>query len=340
MNLKIGQELWGNRWGNLTAIRWAAGTNQAELEKALLTKLTPEMLGFQFLPLREQALAATNAPVDFGELFVYFSFFLIIAAAVLTGMLFVFSLEQRNAEAGLLLALGLRPRLVRRIFLAEGAVLALVGSVFGAFAGIVYTKVVLHALATVWKGAVGSVEFQFVLPPVTLVTGVFSGVIVALIAMWLASRRQLRHSARELLNGEVVEIRSSGGTSRLVIFALAGRRPCSRPLPCWLSMKGAEAFFSAGSLLLIAGLLLGLGWLRHLATVATRGLASIAELGTRNTTRRRGRSLATIAVLASGVFMVVAVDSFRRPPPPARRHQRSRHGRRLRSVGESAPADL
>ena len=80
-------------------------------------------------------------------------------------------------------------------------------------------------------------------------------------------------------------------------------------------MKGAEAFFSAGSLLLIAGLLVGLGWLRHLATVATQGLESIAELGTRNTTRRRGRSLATIAVLASGVFMVVAVDSFRHPPP-------------------------
>ena len=40
--------------------------------------------------------------VDFGQLFVSFSFFLIAAAAVLTGLLFVFSLEQRNAEAGLL----------------------------------------------------------------------------------------------------------------------------------------------------------------------------------------------------------------------------------------------
>src|SRR4029079_995391 len=117
VTLKAGQEMWSNRWGNLTSIRWPAGTDRQALEKALLEKLTPEMLGFQFVPLREQALAATNAPVDFGELFVSFSFFLIMAAAVLTGMLFVFSLEQRNAEAGLLLALGLRPRQVRRIFL-------------------------------------------------------------------------------------------------------------------------------------------------------------------------------------------------------------------------------
>ncbi|MDR3404860.1 MAG: ABC transporter permease [Chthoniobacter sp.] len=313
VNLKIGQELWGNRWGNATAIRWPAGTNKADLEKALLTKLNPEKLGFQFIDLRQQALDSTNAPVDFGELFVYFSFFLIIAAAVLTGMLFVFSLEQRNAEAGLLLALGLRQRQVRWIFLSEGAILALVGSVLGAFAGILYTKVVLYALSTVWRGAVGSVAFQFVLPPETLVTGVFSGVVVALIAMWLASRRQLRHSARELLNGEVVESAKRQGKP-LVIFALAAVAMLSA-VGLLLSVKGAPAFFGAGALLLISGLLFGLGWLRRLAMAATSGLASISELGTRNTTRRRGRSLATIAVLASGVFMVVAVDSFRHPAP-------------------------
>lgn len=315
VNLKVGQEMWSNRWGNLTAIRWPASTKKADIEKDLLAKLTPEKLGFQFLPLRQQALAATNAPVDFGLYFIYFSFFLIIAAAVLTGMLFVFSLEQRNAEAGLLLALGLRENQVRRIFLAEGTILALVGSVLGAFGGIVYTKGVLHALATVWKGAVGSVQFQFVLPPETMATGVFSGVFVALVAMWLASRRQLRHSARELLGGEVADpVKRQGRPVVIFTLALASLLAAVGMLA---SMKGAEAFFGAGALLLIAGLLFGLGWLRHLARLATTGLRSLGELGTRNTTRRRGRSLATIAVLASGVFMVVAVDSFRHPAPHA-----------------------
>ncbi|HEY3897228.1 MAG TPA: ABC transporter permease [Chthoniobacter sp.] len=312
VNLKIGQEMWSNRWGNLTSIRWPAGTNQTQIESGLLTKLTPESLGFQFLPLRKDALAATDAPVDFGQLFVYFSFFLIIAAAILTGMLFVFSLEQRNAEAGLLLALGLRPKQVRRLFLSEGAVLALVGSVVGAFAGVLYTQVVLWALGSVWRGAVGAVSFQFVLPPDTLTTGIASGIIVALIAMWLASRRQLRHSARELLNGEIVETSKRGRTGR-VTFILAAVAFLSA-VGMLVSMKGAEAFFGAGSLLLISGLLLALGSLRRLANAATPGLESIGQLGTRNTTRRRGRSLATIAVLASGVFMVVAVDSFRHPP--------------------------
>jgi len=312
VNLKIGQELWSNRWGKLTSIRWPAGTNKMQIESELRGRLTPGKLGFQFMPLRQDALAATNAPVDFGQLFVYFSFFLIIAAAVLTGMLFVFSLEQRNAEAGLLLALGLRPKQVRRLFLAEGAVLALVGSVVGAFAGVLYTLVVLRALGTVWRGAVGAVDFQFVLPPDTLATGIGSGVIVALVAMWLASRRQLRHSVRDLLNGEIMEAGKQRGTGT-VTFILAAVALLAAACML-LSMKGAMAFFGAGALLLISGLLLSLGSLRRLANAATPGLESIGQLGTRNATRRRGRSLATIAVLASGVFMVVAVDSFRHPP--------------------------
>jgi hypothetical protein len=73
------------------------------------------------------------------------------------------------------------------------------------------------------------------------------------------------------------------------------------------------AFFGAGALLLIAGCLFALARLRQVA--GGTGAESIAQLGARNISRRRGRSLATIAVLASGVFMVIAVDSFRKGAP-------------------------
>jgi ABC-type lipoprotein release transport system permease subunit len=311
VNLHIGQQMWGNRWGNATSLRWPAGTDRAEIEKALRAKITPEMLGFQFLPLREQALAATKAPVDFGQLFVSFSFFLIAAAAVLTGLLFVFTLEQRAAESGTLLALGLPQRLVRRMLLTEGAVLALVGSVLGALGAVIYTKLVLRGLATVWRGAVGAVEFQFSANPATIPIGIVSGVLVAVLAMWLASRRLLRHSATELLSGQGAGAPSPRGGD-------SGRgRPCSLRAPrAWVALaipiftRSAGAFFGAGALLLIAGLLFSLGRLRR--TAEGTALESLPQLGVRNAARRRGRSLATIAVLASGVFMVVAVSAFRK----------------------------
>jgi ABC-type antimicrobial peptide transport system permease subunit len=314
VNLEVGRDMWSNRWGNTTSIRWPDGSNGAAIEAALQKNLKPEQLGFQFIPLRQQALAATDAPVDFGQYFVYFSFFLIVAAAVLTGMLFVFSLEQRNSEAGLLLALGLRARQVRRIFLAEGAVLALVGSILGVIAGALYTKAVLWALSTVWQGAVGSVNFVFAVSPVTMLTGVFSGLFVAWLAMWMASRRQLKHSARELLSGEFSELpaktrkRRFFGPATLAIVCLIAA------LAMPLLGKDAATFFCAGALLLTAGLAFSLWRLRIIAAAATSGLESLHQLGFRNASRRRGRSLATAGVLASGVFMVVAIGAFRHSP--------------------------
>lgn len=323
VNLKVGQEMWANRWGNLTSQRWPAGSDAAQIGRELLTKLTPEQLGFQFIPLREQALAATNAPVDFGELFVSFSFFLIAAAAVLTALLFVFSIEQRRAESGLLLALGWRPRSVQRLFLGEGAALAAIGSALGVVAALGYTRVVLRALATVWRGAVGSVEFIFAPAPATLATGLISGVLVALFAMWLASRRQFRHSARELMSGEIFESHASPARAQK---AAKSPRPSKRlawisaalllaAIGCAAAGKSSpEAFFGAGSLLLGSALCGARFWLRHQAIAATPGLDDLTQLAARNAARRRGRSLTTIAVLASGVFMVVAVDSFRQRP--------------------------
>ena len=69
-------------------------------------------------------------------------------------------------------------------------------------------------------------------------------------------------------------------------------------------------FFGIGFLLLAIGIWLFRTILRRLDTATD--LDSADALALRNTTRRRGRSLATVGVLASGVFMVVAVDSFRK----------------------------
>ncbi|MDB6175133.1 MAG: FtsX-like permease family protein [Chthoniobacteraceae bacterium] len=324
INIALGQKLWANRWGDLTAIRYTStpgkpAVTEASIASEIRAKLTPEQAGLNFIPLREQAFAATQGSVDFAELFVYFSFFLIAAAAVLTGLLFVFSIEQRRAETGLLLALGWRPGQVRRLFLLEGAALALIGSLLGIVGALIYTKLVLHALSTVWRGAVGSVEFSFAPNFPTLAIGVISGVLIALFAMWLASRRQFSHTATELLSGggySASKKQLVGKWPRIAaVVALIGAVVLGGMAS--KANQSPELFFGAGSLLLMAGLFLANSWLRGAGIRDGDGLESLAQLGMRNATRRRGRSLATIAVLACGVFIVVAVDSFRQRPPTA-----------------------
>ena len=53
--------------------------------KALRDELPPATLGLSFRPIKAEQLAAASGGTDFSEYFVYFSFFLIVAAALLMG---------------------------------------------------------------------------------------------------------------------------------------------------------------------------------------------------------------------------------------------------------------
>lgn len=321
--LAAGQELWGNRWGETTSLRFPGNrTTEEAFESALHRALSPEQVGLIVEPTRELATAAASSPIDFGPLLLAFGFFLLVAAATLTALLFTFSVELRNREAGTLLALGFRPRQVRRLLLAEGLVLALAGTVLGAVLALVYTRLVLAGLATVWNQAVGVVDFHFHVAPGSVAAGGALSLLMALAAMWLATRRQSIHSARALLAGEA-DLDASGLRARrrgpslsfglglaslalaaaLPLLVLAGDQPRD---PALL----AGVFFGLGFLLLIAGLCFG-GLLMRLTGDTTRPLVSLAGLGWRNVARRRGRSLATMGILAAGVFMVLAVSAFR-----------------------------
>jgi hypothetical protein len=74
------------------------------------------------------------------------------------------------------------------------------------------------------------------------------------------------------------------------------------------------AFFGAGSLLLVSGLAFSHAFLVALARGGGRAGLTLRGLGVRSAARRRGRSLATVALLACGSFLVVAVGANRRDP--------------------------
>ena len=89
---------------------------------------------------------------DFGMLFLGFSSFLIIAALLLVGLMVRLNLDQRAKEIGLLLAVGWRRALVRRLILAEGLILAGIGGIFGVLGAVGYAKLLLDYLGALWPG--------------------------------------------------------------------------------------------------------------------------------------------------------------------------------------------
>ncbi|HEX4647074.1 MAG TPA: ABC transporter permease, partial [Verrucomicrobiae bacterium] len=320
VTLVAGQKIWSNRFGDFTAIRFPQpGASAAAIQKTILQTLDPAAVGLSFQPAREQALAASAQSQDFGGLFIGFSFFLIVAALLLMALLFQFGLEQRTAEIGTLLALGFRPRQVRRMLLLEGSALALIGGILGAVGGVFYARAMLHGLTTIWRGAVGTSALHFHLLPATLAGGAFAGAIVAALAIWLTLHRQEQRPARELLAaGAELEFqisdlkfqrRSLGGwialVSAVIALVMVGGAVWKH------DTSSSETFFSAGALLLIAGLGFSAAWLAALGRKAISTHLTVGGLGLRSSARRRKRSLATIGLLACGCFLIVAVGAFR-----------------------------
>ncbi len=322
VTLAAGQAMWGNRFGNLTAIRYpvppgqGAGTFRINLEATLLRNIDPASLGLRFQPVRAQALAASSQSQDFGGLFLGFSFFLIIAALILMALLFQFGLEQRLKEIGTLLALGFTPTRVRRVFLFEGISIAFLGGALGVLGGLGYAQAMLAGLTTIWRDAVGTSALRFHVTPMSLGIGLFSSVLVCAITIWFVLRKQARRPARELLSegGEVQRSEVKGQRSKAKWIALASLL-AAVALIGWAVASGksssAETFFGAGSLLLIAGLAGVSVLLTALDQSDWSRRLTVSALGVRGCTRRRSRSLASVALLACGSFLIVAVGANR-----------------------------
>ncbi len=319
ISLAAGQKIWSNRFGNLTAIRYAESREPAVVEAELRSVLSPSSIGLFFLPVRAQALAASTQALDFGQLFLGFSFFLIIAALILTALLFAFGVEQRAEEVGTLLAVGFKPSGVRRLLLAEGAGVALLAGLFGALIGTAYTRAVIGGLSSVWSGAVAGSILQYHVEPATLVGGAMAGFLVALLSIWLIARKQGQASIRELLTATPESesrprrLKRNAGLPSAAI-GLGGGLALAFLGFATGKEHAAEYFFGAGSLLLIGGLGACRLYLARLEESVSRQRLTLGTLGTRNTTRRRGRSLAAIGLLAAGSFMVVAVGANRHDP--------------------------
>src|SRR5204862_2457372 len=108
------------------------------VSEALRRRLDPLASGMLARDVRTEGLAASRGATDFGEYFTYFSFFLVVSALLLAALFFRLGLEQRARQVGLLRAVGLTTASIRRLFVAEGLVLAAIGSLLGIAGAIGY----------------------------------------------------------------------------------------------------------------------------------------------------------------------------------------------------------
>jgi ABC-type lipoprotein release transport system permease subunit len=320
VRLERAQALWGHRLGKLTSLRLRVSgddLNEARraYERELLASLDPVRNGFQVVAARQDVLAASRGSTDFDEYFLYFSVFLIASALLLVGLFFRLGVEQRLQEIGLLRSLGFTPGQLLRQFVGEALLLSVVGSLPGIPLAAGFAAAVLFLLGQFGGDAIGTQALVVHVAPGTLIPGALAGVLVATLTSATAVRGLLRREPRPLLLGVLVEPSSRlrrGARSWLwgvlgvgVALGLAGTSANG-------VLDPVAGFFGAGAASLFAGLAFTRRWLQRRDRAVAK---NVAALGVRAVSQRPGRSLLSIALVASATFVVVALGAFRRPGP-------------------------
>jgi putative ABC transport system permease protein len=321
--LEVGQRLWRSRYGALTSIRTTPPGGRSieeardQIEQRLRARIDPLATGLAVRDVRADGLAASRGATDFGEYFVYFSFFLVVSALLLVALFFKLGVEQRVREVGLLRAVGFSPAAVRRLFLSEGLLLSIAGSLVGVLGALAYASLIMNALVTWWVDAVGTTALTLHVSWTSLAAGAAGGVAAAVFCIWWTLRSLAHISERSLLAGQI-DLQSPGKTrpaSQLlaaVALAIVGAALVAAAIGGLLDRTGA--FFGAGAALLAASLCFFAVILRRPSghALGGHGWWPVSRLGLRNATHRPGRSVLSVAVIASATFVLVSVDAFRR----------------------------
>lgn len=328
VSLATGQRLWTSRFGNTTSLEIAPRPEDRGIDlRYLVERQLPRTLlearseGLTVLELRSDGLDAAKGATDFGGLFIALSFFLIGSAALLVALLFRLGVEQRAREVGLLRAVGFPEKKVRRRFLVEGLALAALGSAVGVAGAAGYAGAMLSALRTWWREAVGTTGLELHLEPLSLAIGFLASILTVAFTLWLALRNLRRVPAPSLLAG-VVEApekkRSRLSSKTLAWLATAAAVLLVATSPFMSTQTLPLVAMGIGSLLLVAGIAFfshSLG--RDRGRVASKlaggaGRSPVLAMGARNSARNAGRSLASVALIASAVFLLVVVGANRR----------------------------
>jgi len=345
VSLSTAKQLWSSRYGRYTSVRVAAGVAGTVLsEDQLLAgadrltfeiqqRLKPEAQGMIFRPVRAEGLKAAVGANDFTQLFVGFSFFLILSAIILASLMFRLGIQQRINQLGVLNAVGWPQSRSRRLFLLEGLSVCVAGAVWGAIGGVYFAKLMIYGLTTWWIGAVGTKFLVLDVQPLRLVVAAVVSLLLALFVILLALRSFRQVGIRDQLSGNSQAAADMAGrpgwwsklvnligVSSILAAVAVPVAVVADIVPSGVAFEGLTwqmiCFFIGGFACLVAGLYVLSLMLRRRsrsATVSTsaRGLGSLAMA---NAARSPTRSLLTTALIATATFVIVAVGAGRRNP--------------------------
>jgi putative ABC transport system permease protein len=312
--LATGRAIWGSRFGDVNEVLLRETHAETTVDR-LLAGVSPQKLGLRIERSTEVATRAGQPASDFGALFLGFSFILVLASLLLTGLLVGLSLHQRRPQIATLRRLGIEERIIRRLTQAELLVLSLAGALGAVLLAPVLTAWAVEGLQGAWSDAVAGVEVPVHFSPLSTLLGSLATVLLT----WLVGAYCLGHA----LSQESPKTPTGSGRLSRAAWLRWGALGlgCCAGVTTAAGLAGADAspttvFFLAGALFLGGSLCLVVGALRGsqgagpISTSEDQGVVTTRlGLAVRGMQRNPGRSMAVIASLSLTTFLVVGVGA-------------------------------
>ena len=316
ISLRTAGELWKNRFGDYTAVRYRAEEmDQESLVKVFRDHLDPADLGIRIEDIMDSGLKAARNGVDFSQLFIALSFFILLSSIILTALLFHLNLASRIRHAGTMATWGYPKKLIRSVYLIEGGFIALLGGLPGVLLAILYTRFVFSMLERVWSDIVRTSVLEISVQPLTLLTGFLVCILISWLTIYIVLQRNLRKEIVQIQRNLTFRYRKQSVLLKILPGSLAA-------LICVILVMtqifgpgplSEMVFMMAGGLLFISFILFTDQLLR-IPRPGGSARISLSQVVQRNIAGNRQRSLTIILLFALGTFSVVLTGANRRNP--------------------------
>ena len=318
-------EDWSNTYGSATAIRIlksptpALPQGEGEIHHSPLSTLHFSMFGLQIIHPRELGLNAAVGGVDFASLFLSLGFFIILSAILLMLVPLSEMIHRRKNDIALWFSLGYSAKRILRILWMESAPVVLISSTFGVIAGIIYARVVLVLLGSLWRGATQTGGFFINFDIGLIFAGFFIGVAMSMSLLFITIVRTISNlNSKNNLRKE--QIMWYNPLRSKLYFALFFSALVLGIIPFNLAMlQSALLFVFTGILLIVTALL----WGDYIISRKGKGGSNLqsesdttyfdeSKLVWANLYANRKRALLSFFTLAVGIFIVFSVGLNRK----------------------------
>ena len=183
---KINQILVSNKGGVYEGMDYTEEVKE-EFEKIKIS----DGLEYKMVDIKKDVLEGNKEGIkQFTNLFLVFGTFSIIAGVILIINIFVMLAEERKSEMGMARAIGMKRKHLKRMYLSEGTIYALIASLLGVFFGIGIGFLIIFALEEIFKsfGAVNILQY-FTFTNTSMIIGFVSGFLITIFTIYFTSHR-------------------------------------------------------------------------------------------------------------------------------------------------------